>query len=103
MAAKPIIDAWIQHPSPALASAPMFDSLRRWVGADQISEIPTSMTTAAMKAAGVTRAMLTALMPSEPGRPIPYLDHVAAEFPELVIVGGHIGYPWTTEMIALLA
>ena len=41
------------------------------------------------------------LMPSEPGRPIPYLDHVACEFPELKIVGGHIGYPWTTEMIAL--
>ncbi len=41
------------------------------------------------------------LMASEPGRPIPYLDRVAAEFPELTIVGGHIGYPWTTEMIAL--
>ena len=41
------------------------------------------------------------LCPSEPGRPIPYLDHVALEFPELVIVGGHIGYPWTAEMIAL--
>jgi len=41
------------------------------------------------------------LRASEPGRPIPYLDHVALEFPELVIVGGHIGYPWTTEMIAL--
>ena len=41
------------------------------------------------------------LCPSEPGRPIPYLDHVALEFPELVIVGGHIGYPWTNEMIAL--
>lgn len=41
------------------------------------------------------------LMASEPGRPIPYLDHVACEFPELVIVGGHIGYPWTTEMIAM--
>jgi predicted TIM-barrel fold metal-dependent hydrolase len=39
--------------------------------------------------------------PSEPGRPIPYLDNVACEFPELTIVGGHIGYPWTTEMIAL--
>ena len=38
-------------------------------------------------------------MPSEPGRPIPYLDDVCAEFPELVIVGGHIGYPWQTEMI----
>ena len=41
------------------------------------------------------------LRPSEPGRPIPYLDTVALEFPELVIVGGHIGYPWTTEMISL--
>jgi predicted TIM-barrel fold metal-dependent hydrolase len=41
------------------------------------------------------------LRPSEPGRPIPYLDHVCLEFPELTIVGGHIGYPWTAEMIAL--
>jgi predicted TIM-barrel fold metal-dependent hydrolase len=41
------------------------------------------------------------LCPSEPGRPIPYLDHVALEFPELTIVGGHIGYPWTAEMISL--
>ncbi len=41
------------------------------------------------------------LRPSEPGRPIPYLDEVACDFPELVIVGGHIGYPWTVEMIAL--
>lgn len=41
------------------------------------------------------------LRPSEPGRPIPYLDRVACDFPELTIVGGHIGYPWTEEMIAL--
>jgi predicted TIM-barrel fold metal-dependent hydrolase len=26
---------------------------------------------------------------------------VALDFPELVIVCGHIGYPWTTEMIAV--
>jgi predicted TIM-barrel fold metal-dependent hydrolase len=26
---------------------------------------------------------------------------VALTFPELKIVGGHIGYPWTDEMIAL--
>lgn len=195
MAEISIIDAWIQHPTPALASAPMFASLRRWIGADNISEVPTSMTTGAMQAAGVGKALLSAwcgpkgwlvsnehvaamveenpdlyagiasvdlerpmqavrelrrcvktlgfkglrllpwlwqlppddrryyplyaecvelgvpfclqvghagpLMASEPGRPIPYLDHVAAEFPELVIVGGHIGYPWTTEMIAM--
>ncbi len=41
------------------------------------------------------------MFPSEPGRPIPYLDEVALEFPELTVVAGHIGYPWTTEMIAL--
>src|SRR5262249_26989394 len=40
-------------------------------------------------------------MPSDTGRPIPYLDEVALTFPELKIVGGHIGYPWTDEMIAL--
>lgn len=41
------------------------------------------------------------LMPSEFGRPIPYIDQVAIDFPELVIVGGHIGYPWTEEAIAV--
>lgn len=41
------------------------------------------------------------LMSSEPGRPIPYLEHVALEFPELVIVAGHIGAPWTREIISL--
>jgi uncharacterized protein len=41
------------------------------------------------------------LRPSEPGRPIPYIDQVAIDFPELVILCGHIGYPWTTEMIAV--
>jgi len=41
------------------------------------------------------------LRASDPGRPIPYLDEVALDFPELAIVGGHVGYPWTSEMIAL--
>lgn len=41
------------------------------------------------------------LRTSETGRPIPYLDDVALDFPDLVIVAGHIGYPWTEEMIAL--
>jgi predicted TIM-barrel fold metal-dependent hydrolase len=40
------------------------------------------------------------LMPSEVGRPI-YLDRVALDFPELTIVGGHIGYPWTDEAVAV--
>jgi len=40
------------------------------------------------------------LMSSEVGRPI-HLDRVALDFPELTIVGGHIGYPWTDEAIAV--
>lgn len=192
----PVIDAWIQHPSPAFLRAPMFASLRRWTGAGEVpTEIPSAFTIGAMEAAGVARALVSAwwapegalisndevaalvrerpdlfvgiasvdlhrpmdgvrelrravrtlgmkglrilpwlwrlppndrryyplyaecielgvpfclqvghagpLLPSEPGRPIPYLDEVAAEFPELVIVGGHIGYPWEAEMIAM--
>lgn len=195
-AAPPVIDAWIQHPTPAFLREPMFATLRRWAGIEQVPDtIPIAMTRAALAGAGVSRALITAwwgpkgplldndtvaawvreypdlltgiasvdlsrpmvavrelrrcvkqlgfrglrvlpwlwglppndrryyplyaecvelgvpfclqvghagpLLPSEPGRPIPYLDEVAAEFPELVIVGGHIGYPWTEEMIAL--
>ena len=40
------------------------------------------------------------LLPSESGRPI-YLDEVALYFPELKILGSHIGYPWTDEMITM--
>jgi uncharacterized protein len=195
-AAVPIIDAWIQHPTPELIAHPMFASLRRWLGVTELPEqIPDQLTLEALDAAGVTRALTCAwlgpdgalipndavarlvgaypdrfsgvasvdlarpmdavrelrravrelgfkalrvlpwlwalppndrryyplyaecielgvpfclqvghagpLRPSEPGRPIPYLDEVACEFPELVIVGGHIGYPWTDEMISL--
>jgi len=191
----PIIDAWIQHPSPGFVAHEMFASLRKWMKIDQVPDhIPLELTLAAMDLAGVDRALISAwcgpggalisneevaghvaahpdrlvgiasvdlyrpmdavrelrlrvdqgfrgvrqlpwlwrlppddrryypvyaaacelgvpfctqvghagpLMPSEPGRPIPYLDHVACEFPELRIVGGHLGYPWTDEMIAL--
>ena len=41
------------------------------------------------------------LLPSETGRPVPYLDEVALTFPELKIVAGHIGFPWTDEMIGV--
>lgn len=41
------------------------------------------------------------LRTSETGRPIPYLENVALEFPELRIVAGHIGAPWTAEMLSL--
>ena len=192
-----IIDAWIQHPSPAFLADEMFRSIRRWTSQAPIPDaLPLSVTLGAMKAAKVDRALLSAwwgptgalitndevaaavaqapdhlagvaavnlrrpmeavrelrrcvhtlgfvgvrmlpwlwelppddrryypiyaecielgipfctqvghagpLRPSEPGRPIPYLDHVACEFPELTIVGGHVGYPWTAEMVALV-
>ncbi|HEU0191043.1 MAG TPA: amidohydrolase family protein [Mycobacterium sp.] len=41
------------------------------------------------------------LRPSETGRPIPYIDQIALDFPELVVVCGHVGYPWTEEMVAV--
>ncbi|MCG8592734.1 MAG: amidohydrolase family protein [Proteobacteria bacterium] len=41
------------------------------------------------------------LCPSEPGRLIPYLDRVLLDFPELVVVGGHVGFPWIDEVISL--
>jgi predicted TIM-barrel fold metal-dependent hydrolase len=41
------------------------------------------------------------LRASEVGRPIPYIDQVALDFPELQIVCGHVGYPWTEEMVSL--
>lgn len=192
----PVVDAWMQHPSPGFLAHPMFAAaLHRWRGGELPQSLPLDLTVAAMDAAGVARGLLSAwwapegplitndevaahvkahpdrfvgvasvdlrrpmdavrelrrcvrelglralrilpwlwglppndrryyplyaecvelgvpfclqvghagpLRPSEPGRPIPYLDEVALDFPELVIVGGHIGYPWTEEMIAL--
>jgi len=41
------------------------------------------------------------LCPSEPGRPIPYLETVLLEFPELIVVGGHVGAPWIDEALFL--
>lgn len=40
------------------------------------------------------------LLPSEAGRPI-YLDEVALAFPELTILGCHLGQPWHEEMMVL--
>ncbi len=39
-------------------------------------------------------------LPNEVGRP-GYLDEVALHFPELTIIAGHAGYPWTSELISL--
>lgn len=41
------------------------------------------------------------LRSSEPGRPIPYLDAVLLDFPELVVVGGHVGVPWIDEVLSM--
>ncbi len=35
-------------------------------------------------------------------QPIPYLDDVAADFPELTIVGAHPAWPWQEEMLAIV-
>ena len=40
------------------------------------------------------------LMLSEVGRPN-YLHLVALEFPELTVIGGHIGFPCTDKAIAV--
>ncbi|MEM9406468.1 MAG: amidohydrolase family protein [Acidobacteriota bacterium] len=41
------------------------------------------------------------LRTSETGRPIPYLEDVLLDFPELVVVGGHVGFPWIHELKSL--
>lgn len=41
------------------------------------------------------------LLRSDTGRPIPYLEDVLLDFPELVVVGGHVGFPWIDELISL--
>ena len=38
---------------------------------------------------------------SETGRLIPYLEDVLLDFPDLVVVGGHVGFPWIDELISL--
>ncbi len=35
------------------------------------------------------------------GQPIPYLDDVAADFPELDIIAAHPSWPWTAESLAI--
>lgn len=35
------------------------------------------------------------------GRPIPALDDVAADFPDLAIIAAHPGWPWHTELLAV--
>lgn len=195
MSSTPIVDVWMQHPTTRFLDQPFLESLRRWVGSEQLTEIPIEFTLAGMEAAGVsvglaaawhgpTGALITndevatwvaqsggrlagiatanlyrpmegvrelrravkqlgfkglrivpwlwnlppndrryyplyaeccelgvpfctqightgPLCPSEPGRPIPYLDEVLLEFPDLVVIGGHVGFPWMDEVLSL--
>jgi predicted TIM-barrel fold metal-dependent hydrolase len=39
---------------------------------------------------------------SETGRLIPYLEDVMIDFPELVVVGGHVGFPWLDEVLSMI-
>ncbi len=41
------------------------------------------------------------LLRSETGRLIPYLEDVLLDFPELTVVGGHVGFPWIDELTSL--
>ncbi|KAE8155325.1 hypothetical protein BDV25DRAFT_135073 [Aspergillus avenaceus] len=41
------------------------------------------------------------LCPSEVGRPIPYIDSIALQFPQLKIICGHVGWPWTAETVSV--
>ncbi|MEU5954503.1 amidohydrolase family protein [Streptomyces sp. NPDC047525] len=73
--------------------------MRRWTGLESLEEpLPVGATVAAMAAADVETGLSVAW---HGRRPIPYIDQVALDFPELTIVCGHIGYPRTTEMIAV--
>ena len=56
--AEPIIDAWIQHPTPAFLRDDLFASLRRWMGIDTVPDsIPIELTIGALDAAGVQRGL----------------------------------------------
>jgi len=41
-------------------------------------------------------------MPSEHGRPM-QLDRIACDFPDLVLVGTHTGWPWVEEALAVIS
>ena len=43
------------------------------------------------------------LRSSDVGRLIPYLEDVLLDFPDLKIVGGHVGFPWIDELTSLTA
>ena len=40
---------------------------------------------------------------SETGRLIPYLEEAMLDFPDLKVVGGHVGFPWVNELVTMTA
>jgi hypothetical protein len=42
------------------------------------------------------------LKSSDTGRLIPYLEDVMIDFPDLVVVGGHVGFPWLNEVTTMI-
>ncbi len=42
------------------------------------------------------------LKSSDTGRLIPYLEDVMLDFPELVVIGGHVGFPWIGEVATMM-
>lgn len=57
----PIIDVWMQHPTPRFAQHDMFEPLRRWTGQLMTATgIPIEVTVAAMDEAGVDRGLICA-------------------------------------------
>lgn len=41
------------------------------------------------------------LRPSDTGRLIPQLEQVMLDLPDLVVVGGHVGFPWLDEVVSM--
>jgi predicted TIM-barrel fold metal-dependent hydrolase len=92
-----IIAVWMQHPTPRLGSAPMFESLRRWVPSTQLApsvSIPLATTIDAMDAAGVRLGLVCAWW--GPRGPLIDNDEVAAlvrERPDRLIGVASVDWP----------
>lgn len=71
----------MQHPTLRHSKHEMFDSLKRWMGLPERLEdaIPLEITHTGP------------LRPSETGRPIPYIDQVALDFPSSASSAGTSG------------
>jgi len=110
------IDVWAQIITPRTAEARWLEPLLRWTGQTGKPGVPWLWNLppddelyhpvyAACVDAGVpfcTQSGHTGpLLRSETGRPIPYLEDVLLDLPELVVVGGHVGFPWVNELVSL--